>query len=95
MEARSGIQFLAMLLSDPRYPMDAVDFEEAVRIAGSRSPSAAFGDAERYYVVRHGRAVQNGYLGFAKGTRWLSVLRRDEGQAAFEAAVASLREMAR
>lgn len=93
MDARSGIKFLAVLLSDSRYPMDAGDLEEAVRIASNKSPSAAFGMAQRYYASRHGSNVHDGYLGFAKGTRWLAVLRRDEGQAAFDAAVAELREV--
>lgn len=84
MDAKSGIRFLSMLFLGSRYPMDKADLEEAIRIAGEKSPSAAFKLAQRYYVVRHGRAVTDGYLAFAKGTRWLAILRRDEGQAAFE-----------
>ena len=92
MEAKDGIGFLIQLLLDTAYPMDREDLEEAIRIAGSKSPSASFGVAQRHYVIRHGSGVHDGYLGFAKGTRWLAMVRRDEGDEAFQVAVTRLRE---
>ena len=90
MDAKNGLQFLAVLFSDSRYPMDFADLEEAVKIARSKSPSSAFDVAQRYYILKHGSSVLNGYLAFAKGTRWLAILRRDEGSNAFETAVLNL-----
>lgn len=92
MDAKSVTQFLAILIADSRYPMDAVDLEKAIEIAGAKSPSGAFDAAQRYYIMRHGSAVMNGYLAFAKGTRWLAIIRRDEGQKAFEAVIEQLRQ---
>ena len=93
MNAENGSQFLAMLLGSDEFPMDADDLEEAIKIASKKSPSGAFDAAQRYYITRHGSAVLDGYLAFAKGTRWLAVIRRNQGQAAFDAAVALLRKV--
>jgi hypothetical protein len=73
--------------------MDADDLEEAAKIAREKSPSVAFGAARRYYIMQHGWAVSCGYPAFAKGTRWLAMIRRDEGQQSFEAVVEALRRV--
>lgn len=75
--------------------MNGDDLEEAIRIASVKSPSSAFDAGQRYYIVKHGSAVLNGYLGFAKGARWLAMIRRDEGQAAFEVKVKELWQLCR
>ena len=95
MDAHTGANFLLQLLLGDQYPMDGDDLEEAIRIAGKKSPSGAIDEAQRYYILRHGSAVLNGYLGFGKGTRWLAMIRRDEGQMAFEKKVAELRQLCR
>jgi hypothetical protein len=87
-DAQTGIQFLVLLARQGL--ADKEDIEKAVEIAGSKSPSASFDAAQLAFVLRHGQAVSNGYLAFAKGTRWLAVLRRDSGRKAFEEAVAEL-----
>ena len=94
MNAQAGTQFLILLLSSDEYPMDTTDLEEAIRIASVKSPSGAFDAAQLYYATRHGSMVARGYLGFAKGTRWLAMIRRDEGQAAFDRALQQLRQVA-
>ena len=93
MEAQDGIQFLILLLKDQRYPMDTQDLEAAIKIASRRQPTGAFKEAARHYAARHGSCVASGYLGFAKGTRWLAVLRRDEGEQAFEEICQKLKEV--
>lgn len=75
--------------------MDGDDLEEAIRIAGSKSPTGAFKEAQRYYIRRHGSAVQSGYLGFAKGTRWLAMIHDRSGAAAFETRVSEIRQLCR
>lgn len=95
MDAQRGSNFLAILLLNDEIPMNGDDLEEAIQIAGSKSPSSAFGAAQRYYIVKHGSAVLNGYLGFAKGARWLAMIRRDEGQKAFEVKVNEMRQLCR
>lgn len=91
MDAKTGINFLKFLLQEGK--ADASDIEKAIETAESKSPSASFDAAARAFALRHGTAVSNGYLAFAKGTRWLAVLRRDSGQAAFDQAAAELRQM--
>ena len=95
MDAHTGTNFLAILFLNDQYPMDGDDVEEAIRIAGKKSPSGAINEAQRYYILRHGSAVSDGYLGFAKGTRWLAMIRRDEGKVAFEKKVVELRQLCR
>lgn len=95
MKAQAGIQFLSLLLSSPKHPMDATDLEEAIEIASRRKPSGAFKEAGKYYCQLHGRQIDNGYLAFQKGTRWLAMIRRDENAAAFKQACESLRTLAK
>lgn len=49
MEAQAGIQFLSLLLSSPKHPMDETDLEKAIEIAGRREPTGAFKEAGFYY----------------------------------------------
>lgn len=93
MNAKQGTQFLIALIAG-KYITPA-DLEKAIEIAATKSPSAAFGAAQLYYITRHGQGVSNSYLGFAKGTRWLAVLRRDQGLQVFEAEAEKLRLQAR
>lgn len=89
MEPREGVvRFLFLPLLDSNHPMGEEDLEEAAQIARSRSKSAAFDDARRYWLRQHGEAM--GAQGFAKGTRWLATVRVEEGNDAFEALVAEL-----
>lgn len=90
MEAREGVLFLRQLLQDSRYTMTADDLEEAIRLAGQYSPSAAIDRAGRHYRTAHVGVGEMEILAFAKGVRWLAVLRRDEGERAFETAAATL-----
>lgn len=95
MEAQAGIQFLSLLLSSPKHPMDAADLEKAIEIAGRREPTGAFKEAGMHYCRRHGMSIDNGYLAFQKGTRWLAMIRRDEGDGAFVQACESLQKTAK
>ena len=90
MDAQTGSNFLLQLLLNDQFPMDGSDLEEAVKIAGEKMPKSAFNEARRLYKMRHGDSDLNGSLGFAKGARWLAVIRRDEGKAAFGAKVTML-----
>ena len=91
MDAQTGVLFLSLLVQQEKATEG--DIEKAIEIAGSKSPSASFKVAQRYFVLQHGTSVQDGYLGFAKGTRWLAIIRRDEGQEAFESKASELREL--
>lgn len=95
MEAHAGIQFLSLLLSSPKHPMDVEDLEKAIEVAGKREPTGAFKEAGRYYCSRHGTGINNGYLAFQKGTRWLAIIRRDESDEKFKQACESLRTTAK
>ena len=95
MDAQTGSNFLAILFVQDQFPMNGDDLEEAIRIASVKSPSAAFDAGQRYYILKHGSAVLDGYLGFAKGVRWLAMIRRDEGRVAFETRVSELRQLCR
>ena len=92
MDAQTGKGFLTLLLNQRLMGKD--DLEEAIKIASEKSPTGAFRSAGIYFVGKHGTGIYNGYLAFQKGTRWLAMIRRDEGQAAFDAAVAELRQSA-
>lgn len=92
MQPENGAWFLAMLLSSDQFPMDGNDLEKAILIASKKSPSGAFDAGREYYQMRHGSFAE-GHVGFAKGTRWLAVIRRSQGQAVFDAAVALLRQV--
>lgn len=91
MDAQKGINFLVQLLCDSRFPMDTEDMEEAIKIAGENNPSGAFKKAGKYYCLCYGRLIADGYLAFQKGTRWLAVIWRDEGDRAFEKVCDELR----
>jgi hypothetical protein len=90
MKAQDGVMFLSALLQSPESEMTTADLEEAVRLAGQYSPSAVFNRAAQYWQSVHGERGFY-YLGFAKGTRWLAMIRRDEGQLAFEQAAERIR----
>jgi len=90
MKAQDGVIFLSALLREPSSGMTDEDLEEAIRLAGQYSPSAVFNRAATYWQSRHGQ-VGHLSLGFAKGTRWLAMIRRDEGQQAFEQTADRLR----
>ena len=87
MDARTGVQFLTLLYKEGR--VDGKDIEKAIEIAGSKSPSASF-DAAGLYTRLMGKDQMTN-LTFAKCTRWLAVIRRDEGEEAFKKAVEELR----
>ncbi len=86
MEAKDGIGFLAFLISSGR--MTYTDLKEAIGIAEKNSPSSAFDRAERYYGVKYG--IINDQRAFAKGVRWLAMIRRDESPEAFYKAIVRL-----
>lgn len=90
MNAEQGVQFLIALIAG-KYITPA-DLEKAIEIAAAKSPSAAFDCAGQYCVMAGKREYS---LAFAKGTRWLAVLRRDQGQSAFEVEVEKFRAQAR
>ena len=78
MRARDGMQFL---LSFPRE-----ERQKAIDLAGGYAPSSAFRQAGMFYVLAHPDRGGHWELAFAKGARWLAVLRRDEGEEAFREA---------
>jgi len=88
MDAQTGVQFLLLLRQAGK--ADQQDLEKAVEIAGSKSPSRAIKDAQMHHYLRYGDQMRA--LTFGKGTRWLAIIRRDEGDAAFQEKVAELRE---
>lgn len=90
MDAKTGTVFLKILFQEKR--IDTSDIEKAIEIAGSKSPSASF-DAAGLHARSTGKDQMTS-LAFAKGTRWLAMIRRNEGQQAFDAAVAELRQSA-
>lgn len=90
MNAENGVQFLIALITREYITLE--DLKKAIEIAATKSPSAAFRRASEYCVLAGKREY---YLAFAKGTRWLAMLRRDQGQQAFEAEVAKLRAQAK
>lgn len=92
MNAQDGALFLQILLQDQSCPMDSDDLEEAIRLAGEYSPSAVFHRAAQYFASKHGET--RSHLGFAKGTRWLAMIRRDEGREAFCRKADELRRLA-
>lgn len=92
MRPQEGVRFLLTLLQSPQYAMDAADLEEAIRLAGQYSPSAAIDRAVRHYRIAHPDTGQMEALTFGKGVRWLAIIRRNHGQAEFEKACAKLRQ---
>ena len=89
MDAQTGVQFLLLLKQVGK--ADQQDLEEAVKIAELKSPSRAIKDAQMYHYLRYGDQM-SASLTFGKGCRWLAIIRRDEGNAAFRARVAELKE---
>ncbi|HNU76170.1 MAG TPA: hypothetical protein PKL88_00435 [bacterium] len=88
MDAQTGVRFLLLLKQAGK--ADQQDLEKAVKIAESESPSRAIKDAQMHHYLRYGDQVSA--LGFGKGTRWLAIIRRDDGDAAFHEKVAELEE---
>ncbi len=89
MDAKTGTAFLKILFREGK--VVGVDIEKAIEIAGTKSPSASFNAASL-----HARLTGKGQmtsLTFAKGTRWLAMIRRDEGDEAFKKAAEELRQM--
>ena len=82
MEAREGVLFLVRLYQSSKQAMTAEDWSQAFEIAASNGSSASFKAAERYYDSRHSDSLAT--RGFAKGVRWLSILRQQEGEQAFK-----------
>lgn len=89
MDARTGVQFLTLLYKEGR--VGGQDIEKAIKIAESKSPSASF-DAAVLYARMIGKDQMTS-LPFAKGTRWLAVLHRDEEQSEFKKIAVALRKM--
>ena len=90
MKSCDGIRkFLDGLIS--RSEMTADDLEKAIQITGNYSPSSAFKRAREYWRISHLSTNSMCALAFAKGVRWLAMLRRDEGQEAFETECERLR----
>jgi hypothetical protein len=83
MRASDGILYLAQFAPEDR--------ERAIEIARKCAPSGAFRLAQLTASAR-GQSIANA-LAFAKGTRWLAVIRRDEGVAAFLSAVEEVRRL--
>ena len=89
MDARGGVQiFLSLPAAQGR--IEAADIEKAIEIASSKSPSASFDVAGLHARIK-GLDQMTGLV-FAKGVRWLAMIRRDEGQEVFEKACAELRQ---
>lgn len=89
MDARSGVQtFLALPVLQGR--LTAEDIEKAIQIASEKSPSGAIRAGQVAFIIAHGSSGQMAALAFGKGCRWLAMVRRDEGQEAFEKAAEEL-----
>lgn len=91
MKPLDGIQkFLNGLISQSLMTND--DLEKAIHIAGNYQPSSAFKRAQEYWQINKSKLPVSA-LAFAKGVRWLSMLRRDQGQQAFESEIQKLKEL--
>lgn len=93
MNPQGGIdRFLFGLMVNRQSDFTSADLGKAIEIAGNYSPSAAFDRARTYWQRTHcnGEMIA---LAFAKGVRWLAMLRRDEGQAAFDVKCQELRNL--
>ena len=92
MDAKRGVDgFLVFPFQQGLLTKD--DLEKAIEIASEKSPSAAIHAGYLAYSIAHpdSRSVWAGE-NFGKGVRWLSIIRRDEGQEAFDKACAELRQ---
>ncbi len=75
MTASQGVEtFLLGPARAGRLSCDAA--EEAIDLASTYAPSSAFDRAQQWWQ-RCGTSNQWSALGFAKGVRWLAMLRRD------------------
>ena len=66
--------------------------DQCIELAQTKSPSAVFELAQRAAILAGFNQMEA--LGVAKATRWLTVIRRDYGQKAFEEAVDGIRKTA-
>ena len=82
MTAREGILFLVRLHQSSPGAMAQEDWHQAFEIVASNGSSASFKAAQRYYGSKHSGSLEA--LAFAKGVRWLSILRQEEGEQAFK-----------
>lgn len=71
--------------------LTATDIELAIEIAARKNPSAAVKEAQRQWIFCHPEH-RDWAMGFGKGVRWLALIRRDEGQVAFEVVCEELRQ---
>lgn len=91
MKPLDGIQkFLNGLISQSLMTDD--DLQKAIQIAENYQPSSAFKRAQEYWQINK-TGLPISALAFAKGVRWLSMLKRDQGQKVFEAECERLRQI--
>jgi hypothetical protein len=88
MDAQEGVIFLLRLNQAGKADRD--DLEKAIQLAGSNSPARAIKEAKLYYRTKYGGEWDA--LSFGKGVRWLAIIRRGEGAAAFQKKAAELKE---
>jgi hypothetical protein len=69
------------------------ELQRVIDIGARRSPSAAFNAIASDYQLRMKYSDRMVLLALQKGARWLAMLRRDEGQAVFEAKCHELRTL--
>lgn len=92
MEAHQGFRvFFGRLLASGK--MTAEQLKTAIRIAATKAPSAAFDAPTRSHEFLGLGVMEK--MALQKGCRWLALIRRDEGDAAFNRACDELRAMAR
>lgn len=89
MTARDGVRAF-LFVGKALGQLTADDVELAIEIARVKNPSSAFSRAAHGWRLRHPGTL--GETGFAKGVRWLAMIRRDEGQTAFLAVCEELRQ---
>lgn len=91
MKPHEGIRrFLELPLREGR--LDNVGLAQAILTAYESSPQAAYKFAVAWWRVKFGGSETDAQS-YGKGVRWLAILRRDEGKAAFEAACEQLAEL--
>lgn len=89
MTAQEGVRAL-LFVGKALGQLSADDVELAIKIARVKNPSSAYSRAAHGWHLRHPGSL--GETGFAKGTRWLAIIRRDEGQTAFVVVCEELRQ---
>lgn len=89
MNSQTGV-FVFLVTPAQRGELTEEDIEKAIEIAGSKSPSGSKQLATIHATLRG--LGQWKALNYFKGVRWLAIIRRDEGDAAFQEKVAELRE---